>query len=581
MDLRGRGRHFPLVIAAALLVLLSALATLQYRWIGQVSELEQQRMEASLRTAAARFADDFDRELARALAYFHGNPLAPRGEELAGTARQLEHWLAEAPFPELVRDIHHASRDDSGAWSLRLLRRDVGRFEPRPWPAGLEPLRRRLEGGTVWRGSGLPVDPELAGLVIPFPRVHGEEGFLIVRFDRQAVEKHLLPALAHRHFEGLDSDVAVLDGADPPRLIYSSNPDLPQAAFRSVDVRQPLFTLRPFEGLRGLHLPRKRRSPHFEGRFLPFRHSPPPGTHAAEPAPARSWWLVARHRDGSLQEAVARVRRHNLTLSAFILVLLAAAIGLLVAATQRLQRVARQQIEFVAGVTHELNTPLAAIRSAGQNLADGVIEEPGQVRRYGTLIVREGRRLSSMVAEVLELAGIQSGRRNDRPQPVVVSELVEGALADCRELLETAGVRVEVNVPAGLPPVLADPEALRRALRNLVENAVKHGGSGKWVRIRARAEARQVVVGVEDRGPGIAREDLPRLFEPFFRGRNATEASVPGSGLGLGIVRYVVEAQGGRVTVGSGPDGQGAAFTLRLPAAPLPEGAVAAATEAG
>lgn len=555
------------MIAAALLVLLSALATLQYRWIGQVSALERQRMEASLRTAAARFADDFDRELVRALAYFHGDPMVPRGEEPAGTARRLERWLAEAPFPELVRDVHHVSRDESGVWSLRRLRPEEGDFELRPWPGDLEPLRRRLAGG-----SGLPFDSDLAGLVIPFPRASSEEGFLIVRFDRRFVEKQLLPMLAHRHFGGLDSDVAVLDGADPPRLIYSSDPDLPAEAFRSGDVRQPLFTLRPFEDLRVLRHLHRRRSPHAPPGFMTFRRAP---------VPARHWWLVARHRDGSLEAAVARVRRHNLLVSGGILALLTATIGLLVAATQRQQRLARQQIEFVAGVTHELNTPVAAIRSAAQNLADGVVEEPGQVRRYGTLIEREGRRLTAMVGQVLELAGIQTGRRNYRPLPVAVDELVDGALADCREMLEAAGVRAEVDVPAGLPPVLADPEALRRALRNLVENAVKHGGSGGWVGIRARAEARQVVVAVEDRGPGIAREDLPRLFEPFFRGRSAAEGTVPGSGLGLGIVRHVVEAHGGRVTVGSGPGGQGAAFIVRLPAASAQEEAAAPAEAAG
>lgn len=576
MDFRSRGRHFPLLIAAALLILLSALATLQYRWIGQVSALERQRMEASLRTAAVRFADDFDRELVRALAFFHGDPLAPRGEALAGTARRLERWLAEAPFPELVRDVHHVSRDESGAWSLRLLRPETGDFEPRPWPADLEPLRRRPVGG-----SGLPFAPDLPGLVIPFPRSPSEAGFLIVRLDRRFMETELLPMLAHRHFGGLDSTVAVLDGGAPPRLIYSSDPDLSQDAFRSVDVRQPLFVFRPFADLRGLRHLHIRRSPHRGPGFLALRRGPQAEVHIAEPGDARHWWLVARHRDGSLETAVARVRRHNLLVSGGILALLAATIGLLVAATQRQQRLARQQIEFVAGVTHELNTPVAAIRSAAQNLADGVVEEPGQVRRYGTLIEREGRRLTAMVGQVLELAGIQTGRRNYRPLPVAVRELVDGALADCRDMLEAAGVRAEVDVPAGLPPVLADPEALRRALRNLVENAVKYGGSGGWVGVRARAEARQVVIVVEDRGPGIAREDLPRLFEPFFRGRSAAAGTVPGSGLGLGIVRHVVEAHGGRVAVESGPGGQGAAFIVRLPAAPAPEGATAPAEAAG
>ncbi|MFP5285804.1 MAG: hypothetical protein ACLGI9_08700, partial [Thermoanaerobaculia bacterium] len=316
MDLRSRGRHFPLVIAAALVLLLSALATLQYRWIGQVSELEQQRMEASLRTAATRLAEDFDRELVIALAYFHGDPLAPRGEELDRTARRLERWLAEASFPELVRDIHHVARDETGVWSLRTLRRETGDFEPRSWPADLEPFRRRLA-----ESFRLPIDPDLPGLVIPFSRSPSEEGFLIVRFDRQFMEKELLPMLAHRHFGGLDSAVAVLDGADPPRLIYSSDPDLAWDAFRSVDVRQPLFVLRPFEDARGLRHLHRRRSSHVGPGFMAVRHAPPAGGRMAEPLHARHWSLVARHRDGSLEEAVAHVRIHNLLLSGGILVL--------------------------------------------------------------------------------------------------------------------------------------------------------------------------------------------------------------------------------------------------------------------
>ncbi|HXO19050.1 MAG TPA: HAMP domain-containing sensor histidine kinase, partial [Thermoanaerobaculia bacterium] len=223
---------------------------------------------------------------------------------------------------------------------------------------------------------------------------------------------------------------------------------------------------------------------------------------------------------------------------------------------------------------HELHTPLTAIRSAGQNLADGVVAEPAQVRRYGALIEREGRRLSDRVAQVLEFAGFHSGRRAYTLRRVDVSELVSGALADSRWLLEERRVRVETEVPADLPAVLADAGALKRALQNLIENAVKYGGREPWVGLRARSleesGERVVEVAVEDRGPGICREDLPFLFEPFYRGREAAAGTVPGSGLGLSIVRQVVRAHRGRVTVASGGPGRGSAFTLRLPA--LPQG---------
>jgi signal transduction histidine kinase len=240
----------------------------------------------------------------------------------------------------------------------------------------------------------------------------------------------------------------------------------------------------------------------------------------------------------------------------------------MVVATQRAQRLARQQIEFVAGVTHELHTPLTAIRSAGQNLADGVVADPQQVRRYGSLIEREGRRLSDMVGQALELAGIQSGRRVYHARPEDVAGLVEDAVEDCRPLLEERHVRVDREIPADLPPVLADGEALRRALRNLIENAVRHGrpaeGDG-WVGVKARRVPEGIEITVSDRGPGIRREDLPHLFEPFYRGRDASANGVPGSGFGLSLVRHVVEALGGTVEVSTGSEGS--AFTVHLPAA--------------
>jgi signal transduction histidine kinase len=176
-----------------------------------------------------------------------------------------------------------------------------------------------------------------------------------------------------------------------------------------------------------------------------------------------------------------------------------------------------------------------------------------------------------MVGQALELAGIQSGGRVYHPRPEDLAGLVDDALEDCRPLLEERKVRVDCEVPPGLPPVLADGEALRRALRNLIENAVRHGkpanGDEAWVGVQARQVPGGIEIAVSDRGPGIRREDLPHLFEPFYRGRDASASGVPGSGVGLSLVRHVVEALGG--TVGVSTEGPGTAFTLQLPAAPV------------
>jgi signal transduction histidine kinase len=257
-----------------------------------------------------------------------------------------------------------------------------------------------------------------------------------------------------------------------------------------------------------------------------------------------------------------------------VLALLATSFAVLVVAAQRARRLARQRMELVAGVTHELNTPLAAIRSAGQNLADGVVADPDQVRRYGALIEREGQRLSALVGQALKLAGIESGARVWRPEPAPVAEAVQETLADCRWLLAENGTEVETEVPADLPEVLIDRGALGLIVRNLVDNAARHGGAGKWVGVRARLEpdGRHVLLSVEDRGPGIAAEDRPHLFEPFYRGRGVVGSATPGSGLGLDLVRRAAAAHGGTVSVSSGAGGHGALFSVRLPAARVSHG---------
>ncbi len=226
-------------------------------------------------------------------------------------------------------------------------------------------------------------------------------------------------------------------------------------------------------------------------------------------------------------------------------------------------------MEFVAGVTHELQTPLAVIRSAGQNLADGVIDASGQVKEYGSLIEKEGRRLSGMVDQVLEFAGLQSRGRSPERVPLeigAIDEIIETALADCEPAISEGEIHVEKSIEPDLPRLMADPSGLRRALQNLIDNAVKYGGGGKWIGIGARRSKDAIVVTVEDRDPGIASVDLPHVFEPFYRGRHTQSRNeARGNGLGLSLVQQIIGSHGGRVSVRSSA-ADGTVFTIHLPA---------------
>ena len=248
--------------------------------------------------------------------------------------------------------------------------------------------------------------------------------------------------------------------------------------------------------------------------------------------------------------------------------MMALSVALIAIAARRAQRLARQQIEFVAGVSHELRTPVAVIGAAADNLSQGVVTEPSRVKQYGAAIQGEARRLGETVERVLQFAGIQAGRGVGHRMPVSLAPLLDDTLAACRPLVTEASAQLETDWPADLPTVLADPAALRAALQNLVANAVKYGGTARWLRISARTVAgrrgREVEVTVADRGLGIAAADLPHVFEPFYRGADALERQIHGNGLGLSIVKSVVEAHGGRVSVTSTP-GAGSTFTIRLP----------------
>jgi signal transduction histidine kinase len=281
-----------------------------------------------------------------------------------------------------------------------------------------------------------------------------------------------------------------------------------------------------------------------------------------------------RHRAGSLDAAVGRARRRNLALGFGILVLLGASVALVAVAARRAQRLARQQIEFVAAVSHELRTPVAVIGAAADNLAQGVVQDPSRVRQYGTTIRAEARRLGDTVERVLEYAGLQAAQAVARRVPIAPTDLVANAVAESRACVEEGGATVETVCAGDVPPVMGDPQALQSALRNLIVNAVKYGGASPRVRISVeQGSDGLVVISVKDWGSGIAPSDLPHVFEPFYRGADAVARQIRGNGLGLSIVKRIVEAHGGRVTVANTP-GAGTTIEMRLRAAAGKDAAV-------
>ncbi|HWR53252.1 MAG TPA: HAMP domain-containing sensor histidine kinase [Bryobacteraceae bacterium] len=552
-------------MVAGLAITLLILAFLQYHWIGQVSAADRERMELSLNTSAAQFIQDFRREIQRPAQAFRPEPVIAANRDWDRYIERYEAWLRTTPEHDLLNSVFLVEFQGR---ETRLLELDAAarKWREAAWPAALEPLRTDLEesrtapqrgrrGWTVYEQI-----PAMAHLHVQFvsgatdgtpPEVR-VTGALVLTLSPAYLWDKLLPDLAQRHFGAGSFDVSVVDrGAG--QVLFRSDPAITPAS--AADIRIKLLGPPP-EGFPGVApRPPGARDTRQEG---PGRISPASGE--------GQWELDVRHRRGSLDDVVTGLRRRNLAVSFGILLLLAAAMTLMVVSTRRAQRLAKLQIDFVAGVSHELRTPVAVICSAGDNLADGIVDPNPRVKQYGALVRGQGHRLREMVEQILAFAAGEGGRRYEL-RAVDVEEVIESTLSDSRSLVEESGAVVERHIEPGLPHVVADHAALKQCLHNLITNGLKYGGDGRWLGITARSHAGEVHITVADKGIGIGPDDLAHIFDPFYRGEAAIAAQIHGTGLGLSLARDLIEGMGGSIEAASAP-GKGSEFTLRLKAAP-------------
>ena len=233
-------------------------------------------------------------------------------------------------------------------------------------------------------------------------------------------------------------------------------------------------------------------------------------------------------------------------------------------------QLAKLQMDFVASISHELRTPLAVIQSAAENIADGVVGGKEQLAKYGSVIRNQSRQVTEFVNQILLYAATRDRRHRYVLRPLAVSELINSVLRNTAETVRTAGFGIEQHIDPDLPPVMGDLAALSQCLQSLLGNAVKYGGSSRWIGIRAFSQEvhgrREIAIAVTDRGIGIDRSEILHIFEPFYRSAAVSAAQIHGTGLGLSTARSIAEAMGGKLSVQS-KLGAGSTFTLHLPVA--------------
>jgi two-component system, OmpR family, sensor histidine kinase SenX3 len=607
---------------------------LQYRWSGQVSDATRSQMLANLHTSLMSFRQDFGHELGAVAVEIRSIADSPEASGPKEMGEQFHRLQQTAAHPNLISHIYlwsdpthqqplrfdpASGKFERIAWPAefdpmqqKLLEITTAHHTPAGGPEERRGRRRsefaprrNFDGGQrqgAGRGTGMrgrmlemmmpwAIDQSIPAVAYPIRRhtplggavSRADVTWLIIQLNPSVLQKEIFPELTQKFFgsaSGMDYYVAVKAvGHDGERVIYSSAAGSAEEKERTPDaalnlVGPPFGHGGPpeagmeFFGPARSHANRTQQGDeqHIAGlerlpRFDPFHYAENHGM----------WQVTATHKSGSVEAAVGALRRRNLMASFGVLGVLAITMGLIVAASQRARRLARLQMDFVAGVSHELRTPLAVISSAAENIAHGVVEDKQQVVRYGNTIIKQSRQLTQLVEQVLLFAATQQPQRNLAYGRVTVSEVIDTALEGTSSEVAAAGFAVERRIESGLPAVNADFAALVRSLQNLITNAVKYGAANRWLRISAAAvkgsgRVEEVKLTVEDKGIGISKDEIKHIFEPFYRSPAVSESGIHGTGLGLPLARTIVEAMGGHLTASS-ELGKGSVFTIHLPVA--------------
>jgi signal transduction histidine kinase len=591
------------LVISAVLLLLTLFLGLQYKWLSEVSEAERERMQKRVETDASRFGEDFDREMQAAYYNFQTPASVWKKSEWDEFNARYDFWKQRTSYPELIREIYFLPAQTAG--STLKFDPNARSFDPAQISPELEKLRTQIvedksSSKTVYDDAFamvLPIyedDKQIEHLIVkrlenaPPTMMHTAEkfGWVVIMLNERTIIDRILPDLTAKYFPENDYNVAVLNKSGSP-VFATKNVTGDDAAARLFNMSPDnllFFATRgaprmPVEERKeGVVIDERLESHSFTrtetvnrktGNFsIQMRKSPGSKLRTAminstgpEDPP---WTLHLQHTAGSIDTFVRNERNKSFLLGLGIYLLLVGGITAILLSAMRSRRFAQRQIDFVSSVSHEFRTPLAVIYSAGENLADGVAKEDRQVARYGDLIKGEGKKLSTMVEQILEFAGANSGRQKYSFSTVDVGDVVDDALAQCQAMIESGGFMIETDLQKDLPAVSADKAALSSAVQNLIANSVKYSNGSAWIKVSATNGGERIKIAVEDKGIGISASELRQIFEPFYRAKEVVDAQISGNGLGLNLVKKIVEAHGGKVLVES-TRGAGSKFTIELP----------------
>jgi signal transduction histidine kinase len=280
--------------------------------------------------------------------------------------------------------------------------------------------------------------------------------------------------------------------------------------------------------------------------------------------PFSNWKAEIGLKNTNLDELAAWNYWHSAASTFLVLVVLLGGIVLAIRATDREARLAQAKSNFVSNVSHELKTPLSLISLFSEILELGRVNNEEKKTEYYRIIRHESRRLNKTIDNILDFSRIEAGRKTYQLVDGDMAEVIDNVLSTHRYQIINSGFDIQTNIQRDLPPVLIDRDAMTQAISNLLDNAIKYSGKVKQLSITAKTLGSDLCIEIADHGIGIPRAEQEKIFEKFYRVGNGLVHDVKGSGLGLSLVKHIIEAHNGTISVESDV-GSGSRFTILLP----------------
>jgi signal transduction histidine kinase len=281
--------------------------------------------------------------------------------------------------------------------------------------------------------------------------------------------------------------------------------------------------------------------------------------------PFSNWKAAVGLKSSNLDDLARNSFLHSAGATVLVVLFLISGIALILRATNREARLAQAKSNFVANVSHELKTPLALL-SLFSEILEGGVENEEKKAEYYKIIRHESLRLNKVIDNILDFSKIEAGKKTYNFAESDMAEVIENVLSSYRYQISNSGFAVQAKIQPDLPAVSIDREAMAQAISNLVDNAIKYSGPLKQLSITTETRGSDLSIQIADRGIGIPRAEQAKVFEKFYRVGNGLVHDVKGSGLGLSLVKHIIEAHNGSISVES-EVGKGSRFTILLPLA--------------